>query len=231
MGKISTFKSSLRVMEGLYGAIDRSLVSLYGRSDVPCKKGCCDCCYQLVTASIIEALYILIPLAKDKEKAGIFNQFILPKIKEQAELMEKATVDSWWKKEIPCVFLSSELCSIYSRRPVACRTCIVIGTQERCSRGSIKEVMKFDHREMTAEGIKASTEVSDKLGIPTIIAPLPVSLGLATRLLNGGVSFFRSYIRGTVYENALIAASYWAKIEPNGSKYLERPSLPLPKIP
>lgn len=230
MGKLSTIKSSLRLLESLYGAIDRSMASLYERSDVPCKKGCSDCCYQLVTASIAEAAYVLLPIIKDAEARKYHNENRSPKIAEQAKLMETSTVDSWWQGVHPCVFLSNGICSVYERRPVACRSCAVVGTAERCKIGSIKKVMKFDYREMTREGIKVSVEVCKNLGIPAVTTPFPQALMLATILLTRGVEQFRSVIRGTIYEDPLATAIYWNKVEPNGDKYLELPSLPLPKL-
>ena len=88
--------------------------------NIACGKGCSHCCNTRVEITEPEAIFIY-SYIKDtltKEQLdGIFN-----KIKEISSITSKMkNISDHIKLQIPCIFLSNDMCGIYEIRPFICR--------------------------------------------------------------------------------------------------------------
>ena len=109
--------------------IEKALVNWGLRDSTSCKKGCSYCCFQQVTITRSEAL----TLAGHVKMMNHFKRHqIITILQRQSEAKdEKEWVDlpPYYKK---CAFLENNLCSIYSFRPITCRTFFVVSPPEIC---------------------------------------------------------------------------------------------------
>lgn len=120
---------------------------------VPCRKGCATCCNYLVPLSIPEAINLketVLALPEDR-KIAIFNSFlnsaksILQNEKEDLHSMELDQLSRWYSQmNLTCPFLSDNACSIYDKRPVACREHLVTGTNLFCNPAQERDFHKID---------------------------------------------------------------------------------------
>lgn len=91
---------------------------------IACKKGCAACCYQEVRLTNREADYL------SEEIMALPDEKILA-ARDQAQWNEGSWVGRWPKSR--CVFLGEDnACTVYSKRPLACRTYQVVDTAARC---------------------------------------------------------------------------------------------------
>jgi Fe-S-cluster containining protein len=86
-----------------------------------CKKGCSACCMTNIPLTELELDHIFKahPIRKDERK----------------RIFKNATRngDKRFADRTPCIFLKDNLCSIYERRPIACRGYYVISDPHNCS--------------------------------------------------------------------------------------------------
>jgi Fe-S-cluster containining protein len=115
--------------------VSKKCSKLAKKHGVTCRKGCCaGCCRLLVGGFPMDGVVVARHLLKDQDLE------IIKRVKEASDRGEKSKGDviefaSTWQ---PCPFLQSDkLCSIYSIRPLVCRTCMVTSPIELCS--DIKE--------------------------------------------------------------------------------------------
>lgn len=98
-------------------------------------KGCCACCYEPVYASTAEVRHMLEELSvADYARVMINTEKALEKLKPTG-LMEKdmPPVMEWLQQRVPCPFLKDGACSIYDRRPIACRSHNAVGSPVLCA--------------------------------------------------------------------------------------------------
>jgi len=91
-----------------------------GRAKVACKQGCSFCCGQRVSATAPEvfAAVFYAKLAMDSDELDRFRV----KARETAERAALQGAAETFAERIPCVFLEDGECSVYSYRPIACRS-------------------------------------------------------------------------------------------------------------
>jgi Fe-S-cluster containining protein len=118
------------------------------RADITCSAGCAACCDQALMLTFAEALHIV-------EKYEPLVRSLLPTLIEHDNIMLDAPFDmnrvstitdpstttyrdtflKWWfGRRIPCAFLDAETkrCRIYDRRPLACRSHLVMDDPKIC---------------------------------------------------------------------------------------------------
>jgi Fe-S-cluster containining protein len=119
--------------------------------NVPCGKGCAACCSYLVPLSAPEALCMgreLGPLSETADRttaraltdaAGKIiagwpeSPFAQSDSDDSTETGDIEAVGRWYASlELPCAFLSEGACTIYDKRPLACREHAVLGTSADC---------------------------------------------------------------------------------------------------
>jgi Fe-S-cluster containining protein len=119
--------------------------------NVPCAKGCAACCSYLVPLSAPEALCMgreLGSLAESSDQitaraltdaAGKIlaswheSPFAQDDSGDSSDGGDIEAVGRWYASlELPCAFLSEGACTIYDKRPLACREHAVLGTSAHC---------------------------------------------------------------------------------------------------
>jgi len=87
-------------------------------NEIECKSGCDYCCYQIVTISIFEAVFLAESLIDIEDAEVIRLQNISNK---NVKINNTIKVDSErWKSLSPCPLLINKKCSQYSYRPLVC---------------------------------------------------------------------------------------------------------------
>lgn len=110
-------KAAMRLAEGnSVGEFQTLMILADGFSKAitpytPCKDGCSHCCHMAVAISDTEAHIIAGYIGKKPAVMGTIEKFIEDTATYQQEYAG-----------VPCTFLEEGKCSIYSVRPIACRT-------------------------------------------------------------------------------------------------------------
>lgn len=138
------------LLKKVYEKVDEG-ISEYEKYS-PCKKGCGKCCSLYLECTAIEAEIIRRYLVKNKTKEELDvlqnkireNLKILPTISNPNEVDKEAKdkmILDYLHKNISCIFLNEEgECSLYSIRPLVCRSFIVFSDSEKCK--SKEEIVK-----------------------------------------------------------------------------------------
>jgi Fe-S-cluster containining protein len=123
---------------------------------IPCRKGCSACCARyLVPLSVPEAFRLKEEIAEEPRprRESIFRACLLTterilSKRPPTQFTERTTksslvgpidlnlVSNWYKNlKLPCPFLHKGLCTIYDKRPLACREHFVKGSAGACRGG------------------------------------------------------------------------------------------------
>ncbi|UCF85633.1 MAG: YkgJ family cysteine cluster protein [Desulfobacteraceae bacterium] len=164
--------------------------------EIPCTKGCTDCCRYLVRVSIPEALYIYERLLESEKP---WRDKILERFQQagetlkQAGLAEKLECDlvrqpgdvsyghrlhllshQYLSLRLDCPFLDDEICSIYLWRPLACRQYFVTSPVRWCKNPFTNNV----HRLSLALHVNdlLAQRTADALDEPYRMIVLPLAL-------------------------------------------------------
>jgi Fe-S-cluster containining protein len=120
--------------EFIYSQIDKAMVvDKKDKEKVTCKKGCSHCCQQMVFVTDDEANLLLPLLLKENET---LSPQTLDYLTEQSKY-DTGTIFDFWKlpkEKSSCVFLKDNVCTIYPKRPNACRTLQVTSKPDNCSK-------------------------------------------------------------------------------------------------
>lgn len=180
-----------RRMLAIYREMDPVLSAAAEHHKVTCRPGCAACCYLQVPVSLPEAVAIVEPLIKDR-------QALARLVVRCYELIEKAPMDrvEHFKAQLPCVFLGSDKrCTVYERRPDGCRTHLVVSPPENCAADAADPgVMRLDTVALTEEVMQESLRVLKQRQLPLLLAPMPVAVVWAVRLLVEGEDAFRKTV-------------------------------------
>jgi len=160
--------------------------------------------------SLFEVLLITDHLGK---RPG-FKAKILPVATETATLLHGQLPDSkdWFRRQVPCVFLEGNMCSIYEVRPSTCRSHAVVTPPEDCYNhgDSGGDVGKIDVSKLTQAYYDEFNTIGQSMGVNNIYGPLPAILLLATYLQTNGVEAFLLKVKGTPYETELDSIKFWS---------------------
>lgn len=144
-----------------------------------CSKGCDSCCKIMTLISLSEAVTMAWPLLQKPDWREL-----LPKLRESAQAMSPIGLSEleYALQRRPCVFLRDAACSMYSTRPGACRTYLVMTPKEQCDASNSREISSLDtlHEKavIMGEGIRI---FGDHIG--SVFAPLPLMVLHAFRLM------------------------------------------------
>lgn len=119
---------------------------------VPCRRGCCACCSYLVALSWPEVFGIqqeLLKLSAKHRQRVLRSAFISAKKILNLDVLKKHNINhtietdqiSQWYSELDlfCPFLSSGMCSIYEKRPLACREHMVVTSPASCRKNGMND--------------------------------------------------------------------------------------------
>jgi len=119
---------------------------------VPCRKGCAACCRYLIPLSVPEALHLgreigsisgtcqattaqALTVAAGRILEG-WTEFPFSQSATDDGSPDACDIESvgrWYAAlDLDCPFLSEGVCTIYEKRPIACREHAVLGTAEHC---------------------------------------------------------------------------------------------------
>lgn len=177
-----------RRMLAVYRETEPRMAKLAEDVKSTCKQGCAACCNIQVYTSLPEAVAIVEPMMHDQRAVADLVQ------RCEAHLpVQKLDRTEHFAQGVPCMFLTGDkLCGIYDRRPVSCRNHIVVSDPANCAyspEGS-KEVQRLNTERIDAFMLGESLRVSKQRQLPVLLAPLPIALLWALRLLAEGEAAF-----------------------------------------
>jgi Fe-S-cluster containining protein len=179
-----TAKQLGRRMLSVYRALDPKFEELAAKENVTCKKGCASCCYLQIYITLPEAVALAEKLSEDPVRM----QKVISDCYEQ---LNKLNPDNalHFKQMLPCVLLNEadKTCSVYDARPTACRHHYVVSPAENCSPLSENtEIVRLNTEKADAFVLSEALRVLQQHQMPALIAPIPVALLWAFRLLAEG---------------------------------------------
>lgn len=188
-----------RKMSSVYKEMDLSVVKAMDGMKVSCKVGCASCCNLLVLASLPEAVavaeYILSSVERRKLVPELSKRFW-----QQAEAIEQGGLRqirvNYLKKKVPCGLLNTDnnTCMAYEARPGACRYHHVVTPPENCADPEAA-VGRVDTRGVELALLSEANKVSKQTKLPLYVAPLPVVMLWAFKLLIEGRKAFEDALK------------------------------------
>lgn len=148
---------------------------------VPCRKGCAACCSYLVPLSVPEAFHLreevlAMPEGKRKSVLDLFLSRagrILKEKPEDADLMNINHLSNWYANlELTCPFLSDNLCTVYDKRPIACREYLVESSEILCRPGEQGGFHKVDLPVSVLECLGKLSAELEQTEVEAIMMPL-----------------------------------------------------------
>jgi Fe-S-cluster containining protein len=97
---------------------ETSLKNNPSKFKIECAKGCAYCCHVSVTATAPEIFFVASYIREHHKED--FEQ-VLARVRAADSKTRGMTSMDRAKQKIPCVLLESNMCSVYSARPAACR--------------------------------------------------------------------------------------------------------------
>lgn len=118
-----------RALADTYSVLDAAVRKHIGNRPISCSKGCCHCCSLYLCTTIADGINIALHLVQWRE----WEKWI-PRLASEAKEMTMPGINkiTWWERNIPCVFLKNNLCSVYDYRPAECRYYFVCSPAEYC---------------------------------------------------------------------------------------------------
>ena len=129
VGQAIDEKSLAPVMEYFYANLTAAIARV-GHVPVACAAGCSHCCHGFIAVTAPEAVFV----------ATSFDAARLPQVRADAARMAARTRDKTAEQReqmvTPCPLLKDNLCTVYSVRPLTCRTGVSVdaGVCERVHR-------------------------------------------------------------------------------------------------
>jgi len=170
--------SLIDVVKEMYNAIDEIAERARKVAPVTCVKGCSHCCKLLTSITFPEGMLI----ANHLYESGEWKDW-LPKLREAAlaNSYDGMNKGNFFDKALPCVFLKDDLCIIYEKRPVCCRTHMVMSPPEWCEpvpANRDKKTAAINMLEVEGAAWRFAKEVEQQLGLQSQLgfmnAPIPI---------------------------------------------------------
>lgn len=177
-----------RRMLAVYREIEPRMQQHAAEAGTTCREGCASCCNLQVFVSLPEAVAMIEPLMEDKR--AIADLVMRCEQQLQFQKLDRA---AHFAQGVPCVFLTGvKTCGIYERRPVSCRNHYVASPPENCAHDpeGAKEIQRLNTEKIDTFMLNESLRVSKQRQIPVLLAPIPVAILWAMRLLAEGEAAF-----------------------------------------
>jgi Fe-S-cluster containining protein len=143
------------------------------------------CCYQKIGVHLWEVL----PIARELIRQGRNTPELRAKLRETGDRMEATSKSDWFDAHVPCVFLENKRCTIYSVRPVNCRTYFVFSPPEYCSAATGTEVAVLANEDILDRAVLYGRDVHTAMGLREtnkrmLLASLPRALDIMLEALD-----------------------------------------------
>lgn len=172
-----------RRMLAVYRELDAPLQKYAAEGKTTCQKGCAHCCHLQVYISLPEAVALA-------EKVMSDPKLTADTVRKCYEMLPKLKTDSveFFKQALPCVFLNdAKECSVYDVRPMPCRHHYVASPPEDCSpMVDGKTIVRLNTEKADAFVMTESLRVMKQHQLPLLLAPIPVAVLWAMKLLSEG---------------------------------------------
>jgi len=160
-----------------YDTVDKQVGAQAARMKATCTRGCAGCCYQLVSASFIEALLIADFLLRNRKPEEL--ETITQKLRTaSARFRFSQNRTSLFLEKQPCPFLVAGEkpftgeCSIYAVRPSTCRMHYVVSDPKLCEPTQSYLCDIIDMRGPAAEVVRVISGGSEVLASYGPLEPL-----------------------------------------------------------
>lgn len=182
-----------------YAELDAAMAENPSAAQITCKGvGCFGCCYQLALASLPEGIAIASTWLSDPRRRQLVPGLI-KKLWEQASHIKAGMPEDlragWFREKIPCAFLLSGRCTTYEARPAACRYHAVVTEPAPCSPDVVADVGMINTQVLQAKLLAYAAQLSEYEAMPVYVAPLPVTMIWAFKLLLDGREAFEAALR------------------------------------
>ena len=192
-----------RKMVALYEKLDPAVARSTAHLPISCKAGCAGCCYLLALISLPEGVAIAEYFLEDTQRRNLIP-LLMRSFYEQIQAMPSGTLtfkeirEAYFAKKVPCTFLDTEtnLCTIYPVRPGACRYHLVVTDPKLCMpEAGPQEVARANTLEADGHLFSEANRVSNQTKMPLFVAPLPVMMLWAFKLLIEGRKAFEDALK------------------------------------
>lgn len=204
-----------RKMTALYETLDVSVAKAVEPLNVSCKVGCAGCCYQLTLVTLPEGVAIAEYFLSDTQRRNLIP-LLMRSFYEQVQQIQpghyKEIRQAYFQKKVPCTFLDedSKLCTIYPVRPSTCRYHLVVSDPALCQpEAGIQPVGRVNTLAVEHQVLSEANRVSNQTKVPLFIAPLPVVMLWAFKLLIEGRSAFDAALKE---ENGALGLNVWMEM-------------------
>lgn len=172
--------SITEALDAVYAEVDPQVEKHAKERGVTCRKGCSHCCMMLAIITLADGVYIAEELLRKED----WKEW-LPRLVDASKEFCIVGIEKsmWFYKQVPCVFLKDNLCSVYEKRPSACRYHMVISPPENCAVGAADSgtlMLDLIHVE-AATSWKIAADMNPG-GLP-LAAPIPLMTLYAMALL------------------------------------------------
>lgn len=145
---------------------------------VSCRKGCHHCCNLAAMAFATEGYSIAVHLLRSMDDEALLE--LVPRLRRAAleYCYNGINEANYGNQAIPCVLLKDGLCSIYEKRPTACRYHYVTSPVEDCASSAEKMITTINFRELKDDFANFDVKIREQgFGFPDgWLAPIPISI-------------------------------------------------------
>ncbi len=122
----------VETLEGLFKTDDMAIDASFKAHNikVSCGKGCNSCCMMFTLITIADGIYLADEVLKRKDWGDLLSRMTE---EAKAHCYDGINESNWFQKRRQCVFLKDGICSVYAKRPAACRHHFVTTAPENCT--------------------------------------------------------------------------------------------------
>ncbi len=199
--ELKRFRRMGRKMTAFYSTADVAMANGTKEMKISCKVGCAGCCHLLTLISLPEGVAIAEHFLADVTRRTLIPllmQSFFGQLKHLDGESYANIRDTYFRKKVPCSFLdtTTNRCTIYSVRPSACRYHMVVSDPAACHPDSGDQmVQRVDSLALDTAALSEAIKVSNQTKIPLYVAPMPVVMLWAFKLLIEGREGFENALK------------------------------------
>lgn len=157
------------ILDRMYQQTDKLVSEVSANQGATCRVGCSHCCSLLAIITAADGVYLADELFKKPDWEDWAKRMAEA---SKPFMYEGITKENWFRKRISCVFLKDNLCSVYEKRPAACRFHVAVSPPENCSPSAVDaKTATLDLLELEEQ---TSWKVALKMNPIPWAAPIPM---------------------------------------------------------